>query len=147
MMYNYPFFSFPRPRRYGTPSYYGYPKSSSYSGYKSTSVPSSYYGYQSSSVPSANSYVAMNGNSPKRNMQFEHEKGYVKDAIKKDKKLETKSKNASNVRNEEDKVLFEILGISLYYDDVLLICLIFFLYQEGVQDQYLFLSLILLLLS
>lgn len=46
-----------------------------------------------------------------------------------------------------DKPLFELFGIKLYFDDVLLICLIFFLYQEGVQDQYLFISLILLLLS
>lgn len=46
-----------------------------------------------------------------------------------------------------DEALFEILGIKLYFDDILLICLIFFLYNEGVQDQYLFIALILLLLS
>lgn len=43
--------------------------------------------------------------------------------------------------------LFEIFGIKLYFDDILLICLIFFLYNEGVKDQYLFISLILLLLT
>ena len=47
----------------------------------------------------------------------------------------------------KDDTLFEIFGIKLYFDDILLICLIFFLYQEGVQDQYLFIALILLLLS
>lgn len=46
-----------------------------------------------------------------------------------------------------DMPLFEIFGIKLYFDDILLICLIFFLYTEGVQDQYLFIALILLLLS
>lgn len=42
---------------------------------------------------------------------------------------------------------FEIFGLKLYFDDILLICLIFFLYEEGVKDQELFISLILLLLS
>lgn len=52
-----------------------------------------------------------------------------------------------NNNSSSEKPLFELFGIKLYFDDVLLICLIFFLYQEGVQDQYLFISLILLLLS
>lgn len=52
-----------------------------------------------------------------------------------------------NSLNESNNECFEIFGIKLYYDDILLICLIFFLYNEGVQDQYLFISLILLLLS
>ena len=42
---------------------------------------------------------------------------------------------------------FEIFGLKLYFDDILLICLIFFLYQEGVKDDELFISLVLLLLS
>lgn len=49
--------------------------------------------------------------------------------------------------SEEDSPIFEIFGIKLYFDDILLVCLIFFLYQEGVKDQSLFISLILLLLS
>lgn len=46
----------------------------------------------------------------------------------------------------EDKP-FEIFGLKLYFDDLLLICLIIFLYNEGVKDQFLFIALILLLLS
>jgi len=42
---------------------------------------------------------------------------------------------------------FEIFGIKLYFDDLLLICLIFFLYNEGVKDTFLFIALILLLIS
>lgn len=61
--------------------------------------------------------------------------------LEKTKKISHKSEKI------EDKPLFEILGIELYFDDILLICLIFFLYNEGVQDQYLFIILILLLLS
>lgn len=43
--------------------------------------------------------------------------------------------------------IFELFGIQLYFDDILLISLIFFLYNEGVQDQFLLITLILLLLS
>lgn len=50
-------------------------------------------------------------------------------------------------KEDDTDTLFEIFGIKLHSDDLLLICLIFFLYKEGVQDQYLFIALILLLLS
>ena len=42
---------------------------------------------------------------------------------------------------------FEFFGIKLQFDDILLICLLLFLYNEGVKDQFLFISLIMLLLS
>jgi len=42
---------------------------------------------------------------------------------------------------------FEIFGIKLYIDDIILIALLFFLYQEGVKDNLLFISLVMLLLS
>lgn len=48
---------------------------------------------------------------------------------------------------KEDAYFFELFGLKLYLDDILLLCLIFFLYEEGVKDEELFLSLILLLLS
>lgn len=51
------------------------------------------------------------------------------------------------LKEDDTDTLFEIFGIKLHSDDLLLICLIFFLYKEGVQDQYLFIALILLLLS
>lgn len=47
----------------------------------------------------------------------------------------------------EDDFFLEIFGIKLYFDDILIIALIFFLYNEGVRDNFLFISLILLLLS
>ena len=43
--------------------------------------------------------------------------------------------------------IFEILGIQLYLDDIIILGLLFFLYQEGVQDEMLFIALILLLLT
>lgn len=69
--------------------------------------------------------------------------------------------NSSNTKNEkksEDLVshskesessdyFFEIFGLKLYFDDVLIICILFCLYKEDVHDEELFLCLILLLLS
>lgn len=57
--------------------------------------------------------------------------------------------NSSETRKLDDKSnpIFEIFGIKLFFDDILLISLIFFLYTEGVKDQNLFIALILLLLS
>ena len=52
-----------------------------------------------------------------------------------------------NFENDFENNYIEILGLKLYFDDLLLICLILFLYHEDVKDNYLFISLILLLLS
>lgn len=58
-----------------------------------------------------------------------------------------KKEKVQEPSSNEDRGFFELLGMKLYFDDILLICLIFFLYTEGVQDEMLFLALILLLLS
>lgn len=56
-------------------------------------------------------------------------------------------KNNSKKSDSNSDYFFELFSLKLYFDDILLICLIFFLYQEGVKDDELFISLILLLLS
>ena len=67
---------------------------------------------------------------------------------KKEINIEKKTQINEKIKEEpESREFFEVFGIQLYFDDMLLICLIFFLYNEGVKDQYLFISLILLLLS
>lgn len=43
--------------------------------------------------------------------------------------------------------LFEIFGLKIFLDDALIICLLFFLYQEQVKDDGLFIVLILLLIT
>ena len=47
----------------------------------------------------------------------------------------------------DENAYFEIMGLKLYIDDILLLSLLFFLYTEGVQDEGLFIALILLLLT
>lgn len=69
-----------------------------------------------------------------------------------DKKIGKSHSNKSNILEDSllknnDSVMFELFGIKLFQDDILLICLIFFLYNEGIKDEFLFVVLILLLLS
>lgn len=61
----------------------------------------------------------------------------------------TNSKNTSSteINNSSKEQFWEIFGIKLYFDDILIICLIFFLYTQDVNDPFLFIALLLLLLS
>ena len=61
--------------------------------------------------------------------------------------IESKTSSDNNNNNVNDDILFDLFGLKLYFDDILLICLIFFLYNEDVKDEMLFISLILLLIT
>ena len=50
-------------------------------------------------------------------------------------------------RQAYDLPAFEIFGIKLYNDDLLILGMLFFLYSEGVHDDELFLILLLLLIE
>lgn len=65
----------------------------------------------------------------------------------KETKTEDSNSKHNNCSEESSDYFFEIFGLKLYFDDILIMCLLFFLYTEGIQDQELFLCLILLLLS
>lgn len=43
--------------------------------------------------------------------------------------------------------VLDLFGLKLYFDDVLILSLLFFLYKEDVKDEGLFLALVLLLIS
>lgn len=60
---------------------------------------------------------------------------------------ECQSAKIQNLSKPNEDPIFEIFGIRLFLDDILIISLIFFLYNEGVRDNLLFVSLILILLS
>lgn len=74
-------------------------------------------------------------------------------------KMSDKEKNSSRyysfgpihfknpIFDDIEEPIFEILGIQLYLDDIIILGLLFFLYREGVQDEMLYISLILLLIS
>lgn len=64
-----------------------------------------------------------------------------------DKKNSTTNNNSSSTINNNYEPFINILGINLYSDDILILCILLSLYLEGVKDEMLFISLILLLLS
>ncbi len=138
MMYSYPFFSFPHFRRY-TPYYPSraiIPKQP----IKSDIYPASFY--NSSSNNNYSNLHSKPNREPSKNSAKEKNSP---------KKAPTGFSFLNNFLHQEDRgdeeELFNLFGIKLYHDDILLIGLIFFLYQEDVKDQYLFFALILLLLS
>lgn len=62
--------------------------------------------------------------------------------------LEQNQKASENSdKSEASEAFFEIFGLKLYFDDILIICILFFLYTEKVHDDELFICLILLLLT
>lgn len=86
----------------------------------------------------------------------QHNKNYINNNYKQyetlgNASIEKKTEDSKIEQNthsfESSECLFEIFGLKLYIDDVLIMCLLYFLYTEGVQDQELFICLILLLLS
>lgn len=101
--------------------------------------PFSYYPNRYRYSPFRNGYYSQNENN-NFNSNNREEKVKANKNENTDDKCETRDKSSNSP-------IFEIFGIKLFFDDILLICLIFFLYNEGVKDQSLFISLILLLLS
>ena len=56
-------------------------------------------------------------------------------------------KEKASVSSEASDAFFEIFGLKLYFDDILIMCILFFLYNEKVHNEELFICLILLLLT
>ena len=48
---------------------------------------------------------------------------------------------------DSEEAIFEIFGIKLYLDDLIILGLLFFLYQQNVNDEILYIILLLLLFS
>ena len=55
--------------------------------------------------------------------------------------------NHNHHSSDKECPIFEIFGIKLYLDDLIIIGLLFFLYQEKVNDEMLYIILFLLLFS
>lgn len=124
MMAPYPFFGFPMARRP--------------------------YPYYSAHNPAATS-IKPNENHYFPNGSAYHEKKSSHHSSISSATMSSQKHASSNAKqNKETEVVeecFEIFGIKLYFDDLLLIALLFFLYQEEVKDTYLYIALVLLLLS
>lgn len=61
------------------------------------------------------------------------------------KSNETNNFDTNNYSSCEHEEMFNICGIKLSFDDLLIICLLLFLYSENVKDNFLYLALLSLL--
>lgn len=64
----------------------------------------------------------------------------------------TNSETISNTNNYKrssisDQAIFEIMGIKLYLDDLIILGVLYFLYEQNVKDEMLYIILFLLLIS
>lgn len=60
-------------------------------------------------------------------------------------KIDNETKRHNSV--SEDKPIFNLGGLKIYFDDMLLLGVLFFLYSEDVNDPELFIAILLLLIS
>lgn len=141
MISNYPYFGLPNYMRYMNPNFY--PR-------------------QISNTQNINN-ISYSRSNNKQNTTFNSRANNYKkpDAIRKPsvdscssnfkkENSSCKSSNDSNINRDFDSnctPIFNLLGISIYFDDVLIVCILFFLYTEKVNDPFLFITLVLLLLS
>lgn len=93
---------------------------------------------------STNCSLSQNINSFSSNCSTTYNNVFQKD-ICNDSEKSHKNK-PQNLPPNVDFVL-DLFGLKLYFDDVLILSLLFFLYKEDVKDEWLFLALVLLLIS
>lgn len=79
-------------------------------------------------------------------------KSQNQEEYKDEKSSITNSRKISNTTisraySDSEQAIFEIFGIRLYLDDLIIIGLLFFLYQQNVSDETLYIILFLLLFS
>ena len=55
--------------------------------------------------------------------------------------------DSDTIFNTSEQAIFEIFGIRIFLDDLIIIGILLFLYQEHVKDEFLYLILVLLLIS
>lgn len=99
-----------------------------------------YYSY-----PKPPSNINKNFNQRERNADFP-KANTNNNQINLDCSSKSEINDIKNIEHDSEEC-FEIFGLKLYFDDLLIIALLFFLYQEDVKDTYLYIALILLLLS
>ena len=61
-------------------------------------------------------------------------------------------KSASNnekrfLNNFNNNPIFNIFGFDIYLDDIIILCILYSMYMDGIKDQNLFIALVLLLFS
>lgn len=144
--YHYPYYTY---KNYSHSSKGTTIKPNNSTTYNNTNSYSNYNNNNSSKI-SKNYNRYNNNNNIRNNPNFGAKSNSFNDKAKMNDNCKEGSNNTSNDNTSEtrsDSPIFQLFGINLYFDDLLIIGLIWFLYNEGVKDEELFIALILLLLS
>lgn len=102
-------------------------------------------------------------NYPYNYQYYKYYNGYCKDNVQGLESEEEKRESITTSNSNEDsnttnsrfnpnnssseQAIFEIFGLKLYLDDLIILCVLFFLYQQDVKDEMLYIILFLLLIS
>lgn len=90
---------------------------------------------------------------PYYNMNYRKTSPYIPPKVIEEKphkstnETDCKSNAQNKSKTSQEEPWLDIFGIKLYFDDVLILSLLYFLYTEEVKDEGLFIALILLLIS
>lgn len=132
-MFNFPFFNYQ----------YNYPYYRNYNRYYHNYTQNPNY-YINQNKPTANNATNNTCNQP--NPKVQAQKTEQQNSITNSKEISnTINHKTSSTRSEQ--AIFEIMGIKLFLDDLVILGVLFFLYQEEVKDEMLYIILFLLLFS
>lgn len=125
--------------------YFGYPYHNPY--YKYYRSPNNYVNIQKNSYTS-NDAETSEGNSTTSQNSIDNKTICKEENFESDcKENVQRACNSLDNNNNSDKPIFELFGIKLYSDDLIILAVLFLLYEQNVKDEMLYIILFLLLFS
>ena len=125
--------------------YFGYPYHNPY--YKYYRNPNNYVNIQKNSYTS-NAAETSKGISTISQDSIDNKTICKEENFKSDcKENVQRACNSLGNNNNTDKPIFELFGIKLYSDDLIILAVLFLLYEQNVKDEMLYIILFLLLFS
>ena len=126
-MFNFPYFGFP----YNNPYYRFYNR------------PSNYVNIQKNITNGSNSEEIDVKSSSTENFSDKN----LSEKLYKENENVQRGKFSLDNNNDKDTPIFEIFGIKLFSDDLIILAVLFLLYEQNVKDEMLYIILFLLLFS
>ena len=130
-MFNFPYFGYP----YHNPYYKYYRSPNSY-----VNIQKNAYTSKLTETSEENSTTSQNSIDNKAIYKEENFENEYKENVQ-------RACNSLDNNNESDKPIFELFGIKLYSDDLIILAVLFLLYEQNVKDEMLYIILFLLLFS
>ena len=130
-MFNFPYFGYP----YHNPYYTYYRSPNNY-----VNIQKNAYTSKLTETSEENSTTSQNSIDNKAIYKEENFENDYKENVQ-------RACNSLDNNNESDKPIFELFGIKLYSDDLIILAVLFLLYEQNVKDEMLYIILFLLLFS